>query len=68
MAVTSLPLRDSKRGPRDASIASAGSAVTPLAMAAATSSEVLKPLPLDASLWAAETVLIVTIVEVGLIT
>jgi hypothetical protein len=39
----------------------------PPATAAATSSEALKPLPLDASLRAVETVLIVTIVEVGLI-
>jgi hypothetical protein len=39
----------------------------PPATAATTSSEALKPLPLDASLQAAETVSIVTIVEVGLI-
>jgi hypothetical protein len=39
----------------------------PPAMVAATSLEALNLLPLDASLWAAETVSIVMIVEVGLI-
>jgi hypothetical protein len=67
MAVTSSLLRDSKRGPRAIISSSASSAATPPAMVAATSLEALKPIPLDASLQAAKTVLIVMIVEVGLI-
>ena len=67
MAVTSLPLRDSKRGPRATIRASASLAVMPPTTVAATSSEALKLLPFNASLWAAETVSIVTIMEVGLI-
>jgi hypothetical protein len=67
MAVTSSPLRDLKREPRAITSASTSLAATPPATAAATSSEALKSLPLSASLWATETVSIVTIVEVGLI-
>jgi hypothetical protein len=65
--MTSSLLRVSRRGPRATISASASSAATPPATAAATSSEALKPLPLDASLRAAETMSIVAIVEVGLI-
>jgi hypothetical protein len=36
-------------------------------MVGVTSLEVVKPLPVDTSLWAAETVLIAMIMEVGLI-
>jgi hypothetical protein len=67
MAMTSSPLRDSKREPRATISASASSAATPPATAAATSSEVLKPLPLNASLRVAEMVSIATIAELGLI-
>jgi hypothetical protein len=63
---TSSSLKEWKRLPRAAITASANSAATPCFHAAATSSEVVKPAPLDANLSAAEAVSIVDM-AVGLI-
>jgi len=56
-----------KQRPRAAIISSTSSDATPSTMAAATTSEALNLLPLDAILQVAETEFIVMIVEAGLI-